>query len=111
MPWLFGILGADLDRPSAFRLLQVSPEEARRVICAPKEVVEEFQEEAGPEDRTRGFPTVVCLAVGVGRCQRLGGRGGKWKNTILFEQILGERIDEWGLVSKEMDGWIGKIFE
>ena len=27
------------------RLLQVSPEEARRVICAPKEVVEEFQEE------------------------------------------------------------------
>ena len=28
------------------RLLQVSPEEARRVICAPKEVVEEFQEEA-----------------------------------------------------------------
>lgn len=46
MPWLFGIRGADLDRPSAFRLLQVSPEEARRVICAPKEVVEEFQEEA-----------------------------------------------------------------
>ena len=29
----------------ASRLLQVSPEEARRVICAPKEVVEEFQEE------------------------------------------------------------------
>ena len=28
------------------RLLQVSPEEARRVICAPKEVVDEFQEEA-----------------------------------------------------------------
>ena len=32
--------------PPPFRLLQVSPEEARRVICAPKEVVEEFQEEA-----------------------------------------------------------------
>ena len=31
------------------RLLQVSPEEARRVICAPKEVVEEFQEEAQPD--------------------------------------------------------------
>ena len=103
-------------RPSAFRLLQVSPEEARRVICAPKEVVEEFQEEAWTRglDR-RGFPTVVCLQweLGVAEVQGLGGEIEMWKvekHTILVGQILGERIDEWGLVSKEMDGWIGKFF-
>ncbi|CAK0873959.1 unnamed protein product [Prorocentrum cordatum] len=36
-----------------YRLLLHSPEEARRVICAPKEVVEEFQEEMDNESRER----------------------------------------------------------
>lgn len=76
MPWLFGIRGADLDRPSAFRLLQVSPEEARRVICAPKEVVEEFQEEAwtrGPDPDRRGFPTVGLFGSGSWEVPTVGG--------------------------------------
>ena len=84
---------------SAFRLLQVSPEEARRVICAPKEVVEEFQEEAwtrGPD--RRGFLTVGFVGSGSWELRRCRGWGGEmWKvekHTILFEQILGKRIDE-----------------
>lgn len=36
-----------------YRLLEHSPEEARRIICAPKEVVEEFQEEMDKESRDR----------------------------------------------------------
>merc|ERR1719203_2723179 len=36
-----------------YRLLEHSPEEARRVICAPKEVVEEFQEEMDADMRNR----------------------------------------------------------
>ena len=39
------------------RLLQVSPEEARRVICAPKEVVEEFQEEVRATEWLQWFST------------------------------------------------------
>ena len=80
MDGCFGMRRADPDRPSAFRLLQVSPEEARRVICAPKEVVEEFQEEAWTRglDRTVvGFPPWVCLAVGVGSCGGAGVGGGE----------------------------------
>lgn len=36
-----------------YRLLEHSPEEARRVICTPKEIVEEFQEEMDLELRLR----------------------------------------------------------
>merc|ERR1719261_1041520 len=36
-----------------YRLLEESPEEARRVICAPKEVVDEFQEEVDQEGKER----------------------------------------------------------
>mmetsp|Transcript_13577 Transcript_13577/g.31919 ORF Transcript_13577/g.31919 Transcript_13577/m.31919 type:complete len:632 (-) Transcript_13577:63-1958(-) len=36
-----------------YRLLEHSPEEARRVICAPKEVVDEFQEEMDAEQKEK----------------------------------------------------------
>merc|ERR1719335_493469 len=46
-----------------YRLLEHSPEEARRVICAPKEVVEEFQEEMNAEERERLFEEFNTLSV------------------------------------------------
>jgi len=46
-----------------YRLLQVSPEEARRVICAPKEVVEEFQEEMDVDLRDRVFDEFNSLST------------------------------------------------
>merc|ERR1719334_1894088 len=46
-----------------YRLLQHSPEEARRVICAPKEVVEEFQEEMDAESRDRIFDEFNSLST------------------------------------------------
>ncbi|CAJ1333734.1 unnamed protein product [Effrenium voratum] len=46
-----------------YRLLQVSPEEARRVICAPKEVVEEFQEEMDADLRDRVFEEFNSLST------------------------------------------------
>eukprot|EP00439_Symbiodinium_sp_Y106_P021040 s7231_g2.t1 len=46
-----------------YRLLQVSPEEARRVICAPKEVVEEFQEEMDVDLRDRVFNEFNSLST------------------------------------------------
>jgi len=36
-----------------YRLLEHSPEEARRVICAPKEIVDEFQEEMDAEQKEK----------------------------------------------------------
>merc|ERR1719221_1931176 len=38
-----------------YRLLEFSPEEARRVVCAPKEVVEEFQEEIDHDMKERTY--------------------------------------------------------
>merc|ERR1719253_1129339 len=46
-----------------YRLLEHSPEEARRVICAPKEVVEEFQEEMDADVRERVFDEFNMLSV------------------------------------------------
>lgn len=46
-----------------YRLLQVSPEEARRVICAPKEVVEEFQEEMDADLKDRVFEEFNSLST------------------------------------------------
>jgi len=46
-----------------YRLLEYSPEEARRVICAPKEVVEEFQEEMDPDAKDRIFEEFNTLSV------------------------------------------------
>jgi len=46
-----------------YRLLEFSPEEARRVICAPKEVVEEFQEEMDAEGRDRVFDEFNTLST------------------------------------------------
>lgn len=46
-----------------YRLLEHSPEEARRVICAPKEVVEEFQEEMDADLRERVFEEFNTLSV------------------------------------------------
>merc|ERR1719193_145005 len=46
-----------------YRLLEQSPEEARRVICAPKEVVEEFQEEMDQEQKDRIFDEFNTLSI------------------------------------------------
>mmetsp|Transcript_39746 Transcript_39746/g.91916 ORF Transcript_39746/g.91916 Transcript_39746/m.91916 type:complete len:831 (+) Transcript_39746:250-2742(+) len=46
-----------------YRLLQVSPEEARKVICAPKEVVDEFQEEMDVDLRDRVFDEFNSLST------------------------------------------------
>lgn len=46
-----------------YRLLEHSPEEARRVICAPKEVVEEFQEEMDADVRERVFEEFNTLSI------------------------------------------------
>jgi len=46
-----------------YRLLEHSPEEARRVICAPKEVVEEFQEELDAEAKDRVFEEFNTLST------------------------------------------------
>lgn len=46
-----------------YRLLEHSPEEARRVICAPKEVVEEFQEEMDAEQRDKIFEEFNTLSI------------------------------------------------
>mmetsp|Transcript_91156 Transcript_91156/g.162290 ORF Transcript_91156/g.162290 Transcript_91156/m.162290 type:complete len:844 (+) Transcript_91156:250-2781(+) len=46
-----------------YRLLQCSPEEARRVICAPKEVVEEFHEEMDADSRDRIFDEFNSLST------------------------------------------------
>lgn len=46
-----------------YRLLEHSPEEARRVICAPKEVVEEFQEEMDQEQLDRIFEEFNTLSI------------------------------------------------
>lgn len=46
-----------------YRLLEHSPEEARRVICAPKEVVEEFQEEMDADVKERVLEEFNTLSV------------------------------------------------
>lgn len=46
-----------------YRLLEHSPEEARRVICAPKEVVEEFHEEMDAEQMERLFEEFGSLST------------------------------------------------
>merc|ERR1719220_2422745 len=46
-----------------YRLLEYSPEEARRVICAPKEVVAEFQEEMDADARDRIFEEFNTLSI------------------------------------------------
>jgi len=46
-----------------YRLLEHSPEEARRVICAPKEVVEVFQEEMDADARERLFDEFNTLST------------------------------------------------
>mmetsp|Transcript_92943 Transcript_92943/g.266419 ORF Transcript_92943/g.266419 Transcript_92943/m.266419 type:complete len:839 (+) Transcript_92943:187-2703(+) len=46
-----------------YRLLAYSPEEARRVICAPKEIVEEFQEEMDAEMREKIFDEFNTLSI------------------------------------------------
>ncbi|CAE8620563.1 unnamed protein product, partial [Polarella glacialis] len=46
-----------------YRLLEHSAEEARRVICAPKEVVEEFQEEMDADFRDRVFDEFNTLST------------------------------------------------
>jgi len=46
-----------------YRLLEHSPEEARRVVCAPKEVVEEFQEEMDADARDRVFDEFNTLST------------------------------------------------
>mmetsp|Transcript_122521 Transcript_122521/g.357768 ORF Transcript_122521/g.357768 Transcript_122521/m.357768 type:complete len:838 (-) Transcript_122521:218-2731(-) len=46
-----------------YRLLEHSPEEARRIICAPKEVVEEFQEEMDADARDRVFEEFNTLST------------------------------------------------
>merc|ERR1719277_2522580 len=46
-----------------YRLLEHSPEEARRVICAPKEVVEEFQEEMDAEMKEKIFDEFNTLSI------------------------------------------------
>merc|ERR1719473_2513505 len=46
-----------------YRLLEHSPEEARRVICAPKEVVEEFQEEMDADVKEKVFDEFNTLSV------------------------------------------------
>jgi vesicle coat complex subunit len=46
-----------------YRLLEHSPEEARRVICAPKEVVEAFQEEMDADVRERLMDEFNTLSV------------------------------------------------
>eukprot|EP00930_Biecheleria_cincta_P082420 TRINITY_DN72156_c0_g1_i1.p1 TRINITY_DN72156_c0_g1~~TRINITY_DN72156_c0_g1_i1.p1 ORF type:complete len:839 (+),score=187.58 TRINITY_DN72156_c0_g1_i1:175-2691(+) len=46
-----------------YRLLQHSPEECRRVICAPKEAVEEFQEEMDADTRDRIFAEFNSLST------------------------------------------------
>ncbi|CAK9045046.1 unnamed protein product [Durusdinium trenchii] len=73
-----------------YRLLQVSPEEARRVICAPKEVVEEFQEEMDADLKDRVFeefnsflgpnsrPTGGTACRGAGGATRAAVRSQRW---------------------------------
>mmetsp|Transcript_39931 Transcript_39931/g.87163 ORF Transcript_39931/g.87163 Transcript_39931/m.87163 type:complete len:851 (+) Transcript_39931:130-2682(+) len=46
-----------------YRLLEISPEEARRVVCAPKEVVEEFQEEMDADIKERIFEEFNTLST------------------------------------------------
>lgn len=46
-----------------YRLLEQGPEEARSVICAPKEIVEEFQEEMDAEVRDRIFEEFNTLST------------------------------------------------
>eukprot|EP00428_Durinskia_dybowskii_P013958 CAMPEP_0170223240 /NCGR_PEP_ID=MMETSP0116_2-20130129/11318_1 /TAXON_ID=400756 /ORGANISM="Durinskia baltica, Strain CSIRO CS-38" /LENGTH=834 /DNA_ID=CAMNT_0010473939 /DNA_START=28 /DNA_END=2532 /DNA_ORIENTATION=+ len=46
-----------------YRLLEHSPEEARRVVCAPKEVVDEFQEEMDQEQKDRIFDEFNTLSI------------------------------------------------
>jgi len=46
-----------------YRLLQYSPEEARRIICTPKEIVEEFQEEMDMELKERVFDEFNTLST------------------------------------------------
>eukprot|EP00932_Pfiesteria_piscicida_P020992 SRR837773.7792.p1 GENE.SRR837773.7792~~SRR837773.7792.p1 ORF type:complete len:374 (-),score=174.20 SRR837773.7792:288-1409(-) len=46
-----------------YRLLAYSPEEARRVICAPKEIVEEFQEEMDAELKEKIFDEFNTLSI------------------------------------------------
>lgn len=46
-----------------YRLLELSPTEARRVICAPKEMIEEFQEEMDVEMRERIFEEFNTLSI------------------------------------------------
>eukprot|EP00933_Yihiella_yeosuensis_P036911 TRINITY_DN30749_c5_g1_i1.p1 TRINITY_DN30749_c5_g1~~TRINITY_DN30749_c5_g1_i1.p1 ORF type:complete len:865 (+),score=177.28 TRINITY_DN30749_c5_g1_i1:241-2595(+) len=46
-----------------YRLLEHSPEEARRVICTPKEIVEEFHEEMDAEARDRVFDEFNTLST------------------------------------------------
>eukprot|EP00929_Paragymnodinium_shiwhaense_P072416 TRINITY_DN36759_c0_g1_i1.p1 TRINITY_DN36759_c0_g1~~TRINITY_DN36759_c0_g1_i1.p1 ORF type:complete len:873 (-),score=248.21 TRINITY_DN36759_c0_g1_i1:242-2860(-) len=46
-----------------YRLLQASPDEAHRVICAPKEVVEEFREEKHKEQAQRIMEEFNTLSV------------------------------------------------
>eukprot|EP00927_Polykrikos_kofoidii_P026605 TRINITY_DN2365_c0_g3_i1.p1 TRINITY_DN2365_c0_g3~~TRINITY_DN2365_c0_g3_i1.p1 ORF type:complete len:864 (+),score=182.63 TRINITY_DN2365_c0_g3_i1:88-2592(+) len=46
-----------------YRLLQMSVVEARRVICAPKEVVEAFQEEMDKEMKTRIFDEFNTFSI------------------------------------------------
>ena len=103
MPWLFGIQGADLDRPSAFRLLQVSPEEARRVICAPKEVVEEFQEEAGPV----GFPPWFVWQWELGGANGWGGEVESGKIPFCLNRFWEKELMNEGWFRKRwMDGLV-----
>lgn len=46
-----------------YRLLEHSPEEARRVICAAKEIVDEFQEEMDQELREKIFDEFNTLSI------------------------------------------------
>jgi len=46
-----------------YRLLEHSPEEARRVICGPKEIVEEFQEELDADARERIYEEFNTLST------------------------------------------------
>lgn len=46
-----------------YRLLEYSPEDARRVICSPKEVAEEFQEDVDSEAKERIYQEFNTLSV------------------------------------------------
>lgn len=46
-----------------YRLLEYSPEDARRVICSPKEVAEEFQEDMDSEAKERIYQEFNTLSV------------------------------------------------